>query len=87
MVVGAYSVAFHGYPRYTGDLDLWINPGKENAQKTIEAIEDFGFGSLDLTWEVFNKKDQVIQLVFRSLNIIPTLSDASTAQNQPFHSF
>ena len=63
MVVGAYSVAFHGYPRYTGDLDLWINPGKENAQKTIEAIEDFGFGSLDLTWEVFNKKDQVIQPV------------------------
>ena len=62
MVVGAYSVAFHGYPRYTGDLDLWINPGKENTQKTIAAIEDFGFGSLDLTWEIFNEKDQVIQL-------------------------
>jgi predicted nucleotidyltransferase len=43
MVVGGYAVAFHGHPRYTGDIDIWINPTKSNAAKLIRVIEDFGF--------------------------------------------
>ena len=43
MVVGGYAVAFHGYPRYTGDMDIWINSTKENAEQLVKAIDEFGF--------------------------------------------
>jgi len=43
MVVGGYAVAYHGYPRATGDLDLWIDRTKENAGRVIEALCEFGF--------------------------------------------
>jgi hypothetical protein len=43
LIVGGYAVAFHGHPRYTGDIDIWVNPTKANAGKLIRAIEAFGF--------------------------------------------
>lgn len=45
MVVGGYAVAAHGHPRYTDDLDLWILVERDNAEKLIRALQDFGFGS------------------------------------------
>ena len=42
-IVGGYALAFHGAPRYTGDLDLLIKPDQENAQKVLNALKDFGF--------------------------------------------
>jgi hypothetical protein len=48
LVIGGYAVALHGYPRYTKDIDIWIEMTQENAVNTIEALEQFGFGSLDI---------------------------------------
>ena len=48
LVVGGYSVAHYGYPRYTGDIDFWIKPSRENGNKLIKVIEEFGFGALGL---------------------------------------
>ncbi len=48
MVVGAYALSFHGRPRHTGDLDIWIKPDAENARKMVKAITDFGFDQLGL---------------------------------------
>lgn len=62
LIVGGYAVAFHGHPRYTKDLDVWIEPSEENADKVLRALKDFGFGSLDLTREDFLLAGQVIQL-------------------------
>ena len=62
LVVGGYAVAFHGYPRYTKDIDIWIYLDKANAEKLLKALKDFGFGSLDLKVEDFLDPDQVIQL-------------------------
>lgn len=62
LVVGGYAVAFHGYPRYTKDIDIWIKLDKANAEKLLKALKDFGFGSLDLKVEDFLDPDQVIQL-------------------------
>ncbi|MBS1818919.1 MAG: hypothetical protein JSU08_13385 [Acidobacteria bacterium] len=45
LVVGAYALAFHGAPRFTGDLDILIRPTAENAQRLLQAIGDFGFPS------------------------------------------
>jgi predicted nucleotidyltransferase len=62
LVVGGYAVAFHGYPRYTKDLDVWIYADPENVEKLIRALKQFGFGSLGLTPDDFLTPDQVIQL-------------------------
>ena len=62
IVVGAFALAYHGYPRYTGDIDLFVERSAENAQALLSAIQQFGFGDLGLTPEDFLKEDQIIQL-------------------------
>jgi len=61
-VVGGYAVAFYGHPRYTKDLDVWIWLEKENAQKIIDVLQDFGFASLQFSKEDFLNPDNIIQL-------------------------
>ena len=55
-------LTLHGYPRYTNDLDIWIELYPENAVKMIKALDQFGFGSLGLQVEDFLETDQSIQL-------------------------
>jgi hypothetical protein len=62
LVVGGYAVAFHGYPRYTKDMDVWIDRSPANAGKLLKALGEFGFGSLNLTPDDFLEADQIIQL-------------------------
>jgi hypothetical protein len=69
MVVGAHALAYHGRPRHTGDLDIWIKPSLENAGKMISVLKDFGFGSLGLTEDDFLKENYVAQLGYPPLRI------------------
>lgn len=62
LIVGAYALALHGAPRYTGDLDILVRPDKPNAGRIMAALEDFGFGSLGLTTSDFEASGKVIQL-------------------------
>jgi len=62
LVVGGIAVAFHGYPRYTKDLDVWIDVSLENAQNLLNALSEFGFGSLGLTEEDFLTEGEFTQL-------------------------
>ena len=62
LVIGGYAVAIHGHPRYTKDIDIWIEMSSENAQKLMIALTEFGFGSLGLNAEDFQSPDQIIQL-------------------------
>ena len=64
LVVGGYALAFHGSPRYTGDIDFWVNPTIENSKKMIKVLNDFGFSSLQLTENDFLEKDKVFQFGF-----------------------
>jgi hypothetical protein len=64
LVVGGYAVAFHGHPRYTKDLDVWVLIDKTNAQKLVTALTQFGFASLGLTEKDFLEPNMVIQLGF-----------------------
>lgn len=64
LVVGGYAVAMHGFPRYTGDIDFWIEAEKENAEKLVKALYEFGFGSLDISINDFTKQNSVVQLGF-----------------------
>ena len=49
LIVGAYALAFHGAPRYTGDIDILIRPTEDNARRALAAIDAFGFPISDLT--------------------------------------
>lgn len=62
VIVGAYALAFHGVPRFTGDIDILVRPSPENIKRVLSALDDFGFGSLGLKPGDFRKPDSVIQL-------------------------
>lgn len=62
MIVGGYALAFHGAPRFTGDLDLFVKPDPDNAWRILAALEEFGFASVGLTTADFARPDQVVQL-------------------------
>ena len=62
LIVGGYALAFHGAPRYTGDIDVFVRPHAENAQRIINALAAFGFQFPDLTVEDFVNPDKVVQL-------------------------
>jgi len=62
LVVDGYAVALHGHPRYTKDLDIWIEMTPENAERMVQALEQFGFGSLGLQAADFLVPDQIVQL-------------------------
>ena len=62
LVVGGYAVALYGYPRATGDMDIWIALSKDNAHKTVEALKEFGFDAPELTEELFLEKEKNIRM-------------------------
>jgi predicted nucleotidyltransferase len=62
LVIGGYAVAFHGHPRYTKDIDIWIAMDDKNAGNIVKALEQFGFSSSGLQASDFTTPDQIIQL-------------------------
>ncbi len=62
IIVGGYALAFHGAPRFTGDINVFVKPDKKNAKRIINVLADFGFSSLDITIDDFQNRDNVIQL-------------------------
>ncbi len=76
LIVGGYAVALYGYPRYTNDIDIWIALDRENADRMVQALQDFGFGSLGLRAEDFLVPDQIIQLGYppARIDLLTTLA-------------
>lgn len=64
LIVGGYAFSFHARPRYTKDIDIWIESTPENVQRLLQALDDFGFGSLGLQVEDLSEPGQIIQLGF-----------------------
>jgi hypothetical protein len=62
VVVGAHAVAYHGHPRFTGDLDLLVRSDAENAGRIMAALRAFGFGASGLAKEDFLKRQRIVQL-------------------------
>ncbi len=62
LIVGGHAVAYHGYPRMTGDIDVFIEASEENARKLVAVLDQFGFGSLGLTPRVFLEPGAIVQL-------------------------
>jgi predicted nucleotidyltransferase len=64
VIVGGYAVAFYGHPRFTGDIDFFVESTPENADRIVRAIDLFGFTSLGLTRDDFVNPDIVVQIGF-----------------------
>ena len=69
LLVGGYAVAFHGYPRATGDMDIWIDVTINNAERTAKVLKDFGMPQDEVTKELFLEKDKVIRMGFPPVRI------------------
>jgi hypothetical protein len=62
VIVGGYALAFHGAPRYTGDIDILVRPDEDNARRVLSALHEFGFGSVGLEISDFCSPEKVVQL-------------------------
>lgn len=60
MIVGGYAVAFHGYPRFTQDIDIFFENGAENVEKVKDALHEFGFSRESLSDEMFMNPQNVM---------------------------
>lgn len=69
IVVGGYAFAVHAYPRFTNDLDIWIDADVENAEKILQVLNDFGFHKLEITIDDLTSPDRIIQLGYPPLRI------------------
>jgi hypothetical protein len=76
LIVGAFAVAYHGYPRYTADLDVLIRSSEQNAHRVLKSLNEFGFGALGISKEDLLSSDRVIQLGVKP-NRIDILSSIS----------
>jgi hypothetical protein len=68
-IVGAYAVAFYAKPRYTKDIDILVEPSKENAQKILRALGEFGFGELSISVDDLTHEGNILQLGYEPLRI------------------
>ena len=62
LVVGGYAVAYHGHPRFTGDIDFLVRATPDNAQRLLDVLHEFGFVSLNLRLEDLTTEGRVVQL-------------------------
>ena len=62
LLIGGYAVGYHGYPRATVDMDIWIAIHPANAEKTVAALKEFGFDPPDLSPQLFLQEWQIIRM-------------------------
>lgn len=74
LLIGGYAVGYHGYPRATGDMDIWIAMAPHNAEKVVAALKEFGFDVPELSVDMFLQEKQVIRMGVPPLKIDITTS-------------
>ena len=62
LLVGGYAVSYHGYPPTTADIDIWVAIQKENAEKLVAVLREFGFDAPQLTADLFLRQNQIIRM-------------------------
>ena len=69
LLIGAYAVGYHGYPRATKDLDVWIASTLENATRIVSTLKEFGFGTAELTTELVLRPNNIVRMGEEPLRI------------------
>ncbi len=62
VIVGGYAVGVHGFPRYTGDMDVFVGISGQNAGRIVDVFNEFGFGTLGLKASDFLEPDTVVEV-------------------------
>jgi hypothetical protein len=62
LLVGGYAVGYHGYPRATVDMDIWIGRSPETAEKMVRVLREFGFDVPNLSADLFLREDQIVRM-------------------------
>jgi len=62
LIVGGYAVGFHGFPRYTGNIDFFVALSETNAQLLMEVFQEFGFGETGIEKQDFLKTSFIIEI-------------------------
>jgi hypothetical protein len=62
LLVGGYAVGYHGYPRATADMDIWVAISPENAEKLVAVLKEFGFDVPELSTALFLQENQIIRM-------------------------
>jgi len=62
LLIGGYAVGYHGYPRATNDMDVWIAVHPENAQRIVNTLKEFGFDHPELTSQLFLQEKKIIRM-------------------------
>lgn len=85
LVVGGHAVAFHGYPRFTGDLDIWVRASPENAERLSHVFAAFGFADLEALRTVFSEPGSMVQLGIppNRIDVLSQISGVDFAQAWP----
>ncbi|MCY2924901.1 MAG: nucleotidyltransferase [Planctomycetota bacterium] len=82
LLIGGYAVGYYGYPRATGDMDVWVAAGRENVERIVSSLREFGFTDPQLTLELFANPNQVIRMGVPPLRI-EVVTDISGVQFAP----
>ena len=79
LVIGGWAVGFYGYPRATGDMDIWGSRSEENGRKIVQTMNAFGFNVPNLSPDLFTKENQVTRLGVPPIRIeiLTTISGVS----------
>ena len=62
LLIGGYAVGYHGYPRATNDMDIWIAIHPDNAERMVAALKEFGFDLPELKKELFLKESTIVRM-------------------------
>jgi len=69
LLIGGWAVGYHGYPRSTDDLDIWIAVSPANAERVVKVLTDFGFDVPELSTALFLQPDQIVRMGFEPVRI------------------
>jgi len=85
LLIGGYAVAYHGYPRPTGDMDIWIAVSSQNATRVTAALVEFGFEADDVPLSLFTQPGRIVRMGIppMRLEIVTTISGVDFASSYP----
>jgi hypothetical protein len=85
LLVGAYALAVHGHPRATGDIDLWVRPDAENAERVLQALKAFGAPLAQISADDFTQPEVVFQIGVspRRIDILTSIDGVDFAEAWP----
>ena len=69
LVIGGYAVIHHSRPRYTGDLDIWIEDSQENAERVVTVLQEFGFPPDTVSTDMITEGKKIIRMGFEPMRL------------------